>query len=66
MMNVTSRIDSCTHDSEAVVGPDGFLRQLKIILGIERRSTVVVYALERVLLILGGMEPSNGAFPWDS
>ena len=66
MMNMTSRIDSCTHDSKAVVGSDSFLRPLKIILGIGRKSRVVVHALEHVLLILGGMEPWNGAFSLDS
>ena len=66
MMTMTTRIDNLTHDSEGVVGPDGFLRPLKIILGIERRSRVVVYALEQFLLTLGAMEPWNGVFSLDS
>ena len=66
MMSMTSRIGDFTHDFEGVVGPDGFSRPLNVILGIEMRSRVVVYALEHVLLILGAMKPWNGAFLLDS
>ena len=66
MMSMTSRIGDFTHDSEVVVGPDGFSRPLSIMLGIESRSRVVIYALEHVLLILGAMKPWNGAFLLDS
>ena len=60
MMSMTTRIDNFTHASEGVVGPDGFSRPLKIIMGIERRSRVVVYAFERFLLTLGAMELWSG------
>lgn len=60
MVTMTSRIGSFAHDSKAVAGPDGFLRQVISALGIER-SRVAVYGLEHVLPILGESTSKLGA-----
>ena len=66
MISVMSRVGNIMHEFEVVVGPDGFLCPLKTILGIEMRLRVVVYAVEHVLLILGALQPWNGALSLDS